>query len=48
MKENRLMITSREVGSGDISVRKWEVPTVWYMIGYKDILYNMRNTANIL
>lgn len=46
--ENRLMITSREGGSGDISVRKWYVQTVWYKIGCKDIPHNMRNITNIL
>ena len=36
------------LGWGNTGVRKWEVQTVVYKIGYKDILYNTGNRANNL
>ena len=44
------MVTSgeREGGRGKIGVGDYEVQTIMYKISYKDILYNMGNTANSL
>ena len=36
------------MGRGNIAVGKWEVQTIACKIGYKDVLYNVRNIANIL
>ena len=41
------MVTSRELGMGSIGVGEWEIKAVGCKIGYKDILYNMGNIANI-
>ena len=30
----------------NIGVGEWDVQSVGYKTGYKDVLYNMRNTAN--
>ena len=40
--ENKWVVTRREVG------RWWEVQTIGCKRGYKDVLYNMGNRANIL
>ena len=48
--ENKLVFTSaeREKGRGNTGVKEWEVQTFGCKIGYKDALYSMGNTANIL
>ena len=33
---------------GNLGVGEWEVQTIERKIGYKDILYNIGNIANIL
>ena len=43
--ENKPVVTS--AGEGNIGVREWEVKTTGGKIGYKDVLYNTRNIANI-
>ena len=44
--ENKLVVTSGE--GGNIGVGEWELQPIGCKIGYKDVLYNMRNIANIL
>ena len=45
--ENKLVVTSGE-GRGTIGAGEWEVQTIGCKVGYRDVLYNMGNTANIL
>ena len=42
------MITRREEGEGHYRDEEWEVQISGCKIGYKDILYNTGNIANIL
>ena len=43
------VLSSRYIIAGDDSwVEEWEVQTTQYKTGYKDILYNMGDTADIL
>ena len=41
------MVTSGEGGEQD-GGGEWEVQTIGYEIGYKDVLHNMGNRANLL
>lgn len=42
---NKLVVTSRE-GEGQHRLEEWEVQTTGCKVSYKDVLYNMRNTAD--
>ena len=35
-------------GRGNIEMREWEVKTIRYTVGFKDVLYNMGNIANVV
>ena len=45
---HREQTSSYQCVGGDMRVGELEVQIIGYKIGYKDVLYSMGNTANIL